>query len=67
MIKEIDELFQAILQTMPDAPEAGLMAAADGSMLIKVGSQYYRSVDEIAHPQVRQALRQAIKQWEARL
>lgn len=67
MIQEIDELFQAILRTIPDAPEAGLMSAADGSMLIKVGSQYYRTVDEIAHPQVRQALRQAIKQWEARL
>ncbi len=67
MIREIDAIFQAILQTTPDAPEASLLSAADGTMLIKVGSQYYRSVDEIAHPQVRQALRQAIKQWEARI
>ncbi|MDQ7030866.1 MAG: hypothetical protein Q9O62_14375 [Ardenticatenia bacterium] len=67
MIREIDAIFQAILQTTPGAPEASLLSAADGTMLIKVGSRYYRSVDEIAHPQVRQALRQAIKQWEARI
>lgn len=67
MLEQIDDLFQENLRRLPDAPDASVRAAPDGGMQIVVAGRVYHSVDAIPHPAVADALRQAVKSWEAQI
>ncbi|HBY98044.1 MAG TPA: hypothetical protein DEP84_29560, partial [Chloroflexi bacterium] len=67
MLDQIDTFFQENLRRLPDAPEAHVRPAHGGGMQIVVAGRVYHSVDAIPHPAVADALRQAVKSWEARV
>lgn len=65
MLDQIDDLFQENLRQLPAPPEAHVRPAPDGGMQIVVAGRVYHSVGEIPSPAVAEALRQAVKSWEA--
>lgn len=67
LINEIDELFQSVLETMPDAPDASLTPAPDGSMRIRLDGRVYNDVSAVPDAKVQEALRTAVKRWESRV
>lgn len=67
LIHEIDELFQSVLETMPDAPDASLTPASDGSMRIRLDGRVYDDVSAVPDAQVQEALRTAVQRWESRV
>lgn len=67
LVDEIDELFQSILDTMPEVPDASLTTAPDGSMRIQFDGDVYDDVDAVPNVDVQDALRTAVKRWEKRV
>jgi hypothetical protein len=68
LVEEIDALVQERLQARPDLAERGIRLThdVDGSILIYVGQQRYRSAGEIPDEVVRDFIRDAIRTWESR-
>lgn len=62
----LEPILQARLALMPDVPEVELRPGRGGLLQIIVGGRSYERVDDIPNEQVRQAMREAIKVWEAR-
>lgn len=67
LVNEIDDLFQAVLETMPDVPEASIAPAPDGSMRITFDGQVYDDVNAVPNQKVQEALRTAVRRWESRI
>ncbi|HYN88152.1 MAG TPA: hypothetical protein VER55_06465 [Ardenticatenaceae bacterium] len=65
MLAEINDLFQENLRALPEAPSASVRPALGGGMEILVGGRLYESVDAIPSVDVADALRRAVKTWEA--
>lgn len=67
LVNEIDDLFQSVLATMPDAPDASLTPAPDGSMRIMFDGRVYDDVSAVPDATVQEALRTAVQRWESRV
>jgi hypothetical protein len=67
LVEEIDALVQERLPERPDLAERGIRLTRDidGSILIYVGQQRYRSPDEIPDDDVRTFIHDAIRTWES--
>jgi hypothetical protein len=68
LVEEIDALVQERLRGRPDLAAQGIRLThdIDGSILIYVGQQSYRSADDIPDDDVRGLIRDAIRAWESR-
>lgn len=68
LVEEIDALLQERLQRRPDLAERRIRIAndIDGSILIYVGQQRYRSSDDIRDAEVRGFIQETIREWESR-
>lgn len=67
LINEIDDLFQSVLKTMPDVPEASLTPAPDGGMRIRFDGSVYDDVSAVPNAKVQEALQTAVRRWESRV
>ena len=66
--EQIEELLQMRLSQTPGFSTRSIHVrpASGGSLRIEVDGMYYEHVDEIIDPDVREYIRNVIKEWEAR-
>jgi hypothetical protein len=65
LVEEIDRIFQTKLRASSIAGmDAGITAASDGGVGIRVGAVYYSSPEDVPDPQLREMLKLAISEWE---
>lgn len=61
---EIDAIVQEKLKLAQNATTVKIATGPDGMISIRVGSNYYSSVDDVEDPAVRTIIKEAIKEWE---
>lgn len=61
---EIDAIVQEKLKVAQNATMVKIATGPDGMISIRVGINYYSSVDDVEDPAVRTIIKEAIKEWE---
>lgn len=65
LVEEIDRIFQTKLRASSIAGmDAGITAASDGGVGIRVGAVHYSSPEDVPDPELREILKLAISEWE---
>ncbi len=68
MLEQIDRVLQKKLSGHPLAPRSiSLNSNLDGSLLVKVGLDEYKAINDIPDQAVQDIIREAIAEWEARV
>ena len=65
--EQIDEVLQSQISGTPLAARGvKLLTTSGGGVRVQVGVEFYEGVDAVPEEEVRQAIREAVKAWEAR-